>query len=678
MQTSESTSFLGLGLFGGAKKPYIPEDFQKDISLIQKLYTFKGYFFSAIDTSIVYRNSGKKVDLSIRIRENEPSRIDSLRYDGLEQIAEELKKEYLKTSLLKRNDIFSVERLIQERDRTIDFFKEYGYAFFHPDSIRIRVDTVGLKAGVVFRLKLPEKLAYGSVSAIVHDPKKDDESSVRQLLKDSVSIKVYGRQKFSGDLIANSIAFRPSAQTRQSLEQRTLQNFGSTTLFSSISISNDSVRAGKLHTTVHLEPSPKHQIEPKILLDNRYGSLFIGASLAYENRNLFGGAEQLRLSTDFGTQTSFSNNLLVNLDEGQYEKAVPYELSIKGNLVTPRLKKQGAFYTTSAEYSLATLPLLLTSRKGLMRGSYTSQIGRYSRFNFDFFEIEWVQKDSLRGFKQLFKTDLAENIGINPDNETAVNNGLDSLLQTHFNQTFRLQYSYSNRYDPSPLKNTTYNIAVSLEEAGSLAWLIDNYLDTGNYHGFNDEDPQIFGTSYSQYVKLNTLFSFAKNTAPDRQLAGRLHLGWMIPYGKAETTPEERRFYAGGANSMRGWLFNTLGPGSSSSEAAANFGADIKLELGLEYRMKLFKFLGQPSGITFFTDIGNIWDRDGPYAFSWKSLTGDFAWDWGIGLRIGSPIGPFRFDFAYKIHDPAEPEAWRISKWNLSDYTFNFGIGEVF
>ena len=151
-----------------------------------------------------------------------------------------------------------------------------------------------------------------------------------------------------------------------------------------------------------------------------------------------------------------------------------------------------------------------------------------------------------------------------------------------------------------------------------------------------------------------------------------------MPYGKAETTPEERRFYAGGPNSMRGWLFNTLGPGRSTSKAAANFGADIKLELNLEYREKFFTIFNQPSGLTFFTDIGNIWDRKGLYGFNLDALTKEFAWDAGVGLRIGSPIGPFRFDFAYKLHDPSQENPWRFSALHISDYTFNFGIGEAF
>ena len=71
------------------------------------------------------------VDLNIMIHENEPSKIDSLKYEGLDKISRELKAHYLDEQRLKTSDIFSVERLIDERNRTISFFKEEGYAFFH-------------------------------------------------------------------------------------------------------------------------------------------------------------------------------------------------------------------------------------------------------------------------------------------------------------------------------------------------------------------------------------------------------------------------------------------------------------------------------------------------------------------------------------------------------------------
>ncbi len=679
MLTTTSSSFLGTGLFGGASRPFIPEEFDKDIGLIRKLYAFKGYFSAGIDTTVVRNPDRRKVELLIRIRENQPSRIDTVTFAGLDSITPELRNRYTLRSRVRAKDIFSVENLIQERDRSIEFFREHGYALFHPDSVRIKVDTVGLNAGVHYRISLPGQVAYGPLNVVVHNPVgKDDAATATRIVKDGMSITIYGRQKLREELFLHSVAYRPGASTRYSLEQKTLQNFGSTNLFSSISIENDSLKAGMISTTVHLLPGPKHLIEPKLLVDNRYGPLFVGSSLAYENRNLFGGAEQLRISADYGTQTTTRNSLVGSMTEEQYDHARLYDLSLKANLAMPVLKKQGAQVSTTVEYSQSTLPVLLRSRKELFRASYTTPVSRFSRLNFDFFEIEIAQKDSLMGFRQLFKSQLARNIGIDPNNPDAVNHGIDSLLQRRISQIFRLRYDYSNRTAPAWQRKTVWNIGITGEESGSLFWLIDRYIDKSGYAGFTDNDPQIFGTAYSQYLKLDTQAAFASQVAQDRQLAGRLSLGWMSPYGKSNTTPEEHRFYAGGANSMRGWVFNTLGPGSSTSKAASNFGADIKLELGLEYRMTLFKFLGQPSGITLFTDAGNIWDRKGDYAFSLASLRRDFAWDAGAGLRLGSPIGPFRFDFAWKLHDPASPEPWQISNWKLKDVTFNFGIGEAF
>ncbi|MEI8185723.1 MAG: BamA/TamA family outer membrane protein [Chlorobiaceae bacterium] len=676
--TSERKSFLGLGLFAGALKPFNQEEFQKDLTLIKKLYTYKGYFFADVDSAIDKKGNGQRVDLKIMIREHEPSKIDSLKYEGLEKISRELQASYLEKKRLKINDVFSVERLIDERNRTISFFKEEGYALFHEDSIRIKVDTVGHRAGVLFKLNLPAQLKYGQVYAVVHNPMKSDTSPIeKNFTQDKISGKVIGKQKISTDLITSAIEFRPGKVTRQSLEQRTLQNFGRTNIFSSIYITPDSIRADKLFTTVHLETAPRHQIEPKLLADNRYGSLYFAGSLAYEDRNLLGGAEQFLLSAEFGSQLGDNNRLLTNLDPSQYTKVVPNEFNLKSSLIMPVLKKPGNFYSVTAEYTSSTQPVLLSSQIGLIRGTYNAKLTPSSNLAFDFFEIALVKSDSLRGFKQLFTKNLAQNIGIDPSNNAAVNAGIDSLLQTHIDQTFRLRYNFTNRKSV-PAEKTIWNLDLLLEDCGTIPWLIDKYLDTRTYYGFTGSDPQIFGTFYTQYIKLEPALSITENLSPQSQIAGRGKIGWMTPWGKAASTPEERRFYAGGANSMRGWLFNNLGPANSSNNVVSNFGADVKLELNLEYRLKFFKLFNQSSGLTFFTDAGNIWDRTGQYAFSLASMINNYAWDAGIGLRVGSPIGPFRFDFAYKLRDPTQSEAWRISTWKLSDFTFNFGIGEAF
>lgn len=678
IMTRGETSFLGLGLFGKQRKPFDPEGFQRDLALIRKLYAFKGYFFAQVDTSLQRRDNARRIDIGFTITENDPARIDTLSWHGLEALSDSLRRAYLNGRLLQKKQIFSVEKLIAERDRTLSFFRNHGYAFFHEDSIRIKVDTVGTEAGVAYSINLPPPMRYGQVSAVVHNPRKEYfRRPATHTSLDSVAIAVSGGQRISPVLIASAIEFRPGRLTSEEREQKTLQNLGATNIFSSIYIRQESVEDDRLGTTVHLETMPRHKIEPKILADNRYGELFLGGSLTYENRNLFGGAEQLQSTLQYGTQTSSSSHLLGNLDEGDYDPVVPYQFSFKNSLVMPVLRDPGSFYSATLDYADTRLPVLLTNKSGLVRGSYSARYGKRSRINVDFFEVEWVEKDSLQGFAKLFRTDLAENIGIDPLDDAAIDAGLDSLLDTHINQTFRVRYDYASSPTPERGK-TSWKLTALGEFTGLLTWLVDEYLDTGAYEGFTDEEPQIFGTTYTQYLKLDQRLTGTRQLTDASQLAGKVEVGWMAPWGKAETTPEERRFYAGGSNSMRGWLFNTLGPGGSESEAAANFGADIKLELGLEYRLKFFKLFGQESGVACFTDLGNIWNREGPYAFSFDSLTRDFAWDWGVGLRVGSPIGPFRFDFAWRIHDPAETDPWVISDWDIGNYTFNFGIGEAF
>jgi len=655
-----------------------PDDFQRDIALIKKLYTYKGYFNASIDTMLVTSRKDGKTAINITVTENQPARIDTIHHQGLEKLDDRERNAYLSGSAIQLGRIFTVDDLISERDRTIDFFKEHGYALIQEDSIHINIDTIGVQAGIQVIVNLPEQLTYGPLKAILRDPRSPDSTASRKTRHiDGIDIVDYTSENVSDKLISAYTAYRPDQTTKLSLQQATLQNFGATNMFSSVFISRDSVSQGQLHTTLHLEPKPRHLIKPTVYADNRYGKLFVGGKLIYENKNLFSSAENLRVTTGFGVQTSDSNDLLKNLDESLYTSYKPYELGISADLVIPELNHPGNTYGAFLEYNRSRLPILLDNQKGLMRLSYNAGLTANSRVNFDFFELEWVKKDSLDGFRTLFEKDLAENIDVDPENMEAVDSALDSLMQTTLNQTFRLQYFLSNR--PDQPRQATRHWNVTLEAVGTLPWLIDRYVDKASYEGFTDNDPQIFGTTYSHFLKLSTNYSFTKPGGENTVTAGRLFMGWMAPFGKAEDTPDERRFYAGGPNSMRGWVFNTLGPGRNSNDVTANLGADIKLEGNLEYRVKFFRVFNQPSGIAVFTDVGNIWDRQGDYGLTLASLYKDIGWDMGIGLRIGSPIGPFRFDFAYKLYDPSKhPEPWVIREWTPGDFTFNFGIGEPF
>lgn len=109
--------------------------------------------------------------------------------------------------------------------------------------------------------------------------------------------------------------------------------------------------------------------------------------LIYENKNLFGSAENFRVTTGFGMQTSDSNDLLKNLDESLYTSYKPYELGISADLVIPELNHPGNTYGAFLEYNRSRLPILLDNQKGLMRLSYNAGLTANSRVNFDF--LNW-------------------------------------------------------------------------------------------------------------------------------------------------------------------------------------------------------------------------------------------------------------------------------------------------
>jgi outer membrane protein insertion porin family len=145
----------------------------------------------------------------------------------------------------------------------------------------------------------------------------------------------------------------------------------------------------------------------------------------------------------------------------------------------------------------------------------------------------------------------------------------------------------------------------------------------------------------------------------------------ITPFGRA--TGDERpalqlirpedRFRTGGATSVRGYSQDEIG---GQDEAAAREGAgnDPLVSLGgrfllvsnLEVRFPLWGIL---SGAAFL-DGGNVWRTPSdvtlrafsPYALRGPDSFDRFRYSVGGGLRLGTPVGPFRVDYGVKLNPP--------------------------
>jgi len=128
----------------------------------------------------------------------------------------------------------------------------------------------------------------------------------------------------------------------------------------------------------------------------------------------------------------------------------------------------------------------------------------------------------------------------------------------------------------------------------------------------------------------------------------RLMTGLAIPYGRTTVVPYFEAFNLGGNNGLRGYADKTLGPIVFNGEHYGEAISNINIELRTHFE-KLIDF------VTFF-DIGKVSARKNftdikPAMFQYSS---------GAGIRINTPFGPIRFDYAKQLKDAPSKDWGKI------------------
>ena len=233
--------------------------------------------------------------------------------------------------------------------------------------------------------------------------------------------------------------------------------------------------------------------------------------------------------------------------------------------------------------------------------------------------------------------------------------------------------------------NGSVAIKANIETAGNLLSLGSKVFGAerdgeGHY--------RVFNIAYAQYVKGDVDFTRQILSYYNSQLVFHLGLGIAYPYGNSTILPFEKRYFSGGANSVRGWSVRSLGPGRyRDKDGNINFitqTGDLKLDLNLEYRAHLFwKFGG-----ALFVDAGNIWTlRDYPDQpggqFKFQRILKDLAVSYGLGLRLNFDYFIIRFDLGMKAVNPAfetdDDEHFPLLHPRLKrDLAFHFAVGLSF
>jgi outer membrane protein insertion porin family/translocation and assembly module TamA len=140
-------------------------------------------------------------------------------------------------------------------------------------------------------------------------------------------------------------------------------------------------------------------------------------------------------------------------------------------------------------------------------------------------------------------------------------------------------------------------------------------------------------------------------------LAAKLKYGAIEPLEGSRDVPIFKRFFSGGADSVRGYPYQKLGPLAADGDPIGGLGL---LEGSLEFRFPI----RMPLEGAVFSDFGNVAPTIG--SFSWA----DTLYTVGVGVRYLTLVGPLRFDVGYALNPPKPV--------SFAPYQFYFSIGQAF
>ncbi|MBD3225714.1 MAG: BamA/TamA family outer membrane protein [Caldithrix sp.] len=125
-------------------------------------------------------------------------------------------------------------------------------------------------------------------------------------------------------------------------------------------------------------------------------------------------------------------------------------------------------------------------------------------------------------------------------------------------------------------------------------------------------------------------------------LATRIKAGAIIETGKNKEIPINDRFYAGGANTVRGYSEQLLGPASAYNQQGIKTqasGGKLLYLANAEVRIPLFWIFV----LEYFVDSGFVWPELSVFDAR------DVKFTTGMGLAVLTPLGPARIDYGRKL-----------------------------
>jgi len=608
-----------------------------------------GYLDAQVELFVDKKNR-KKIDAVYVLHPGRPYYVQNLDFE----IEDSLVAHTLKSRswMLHQGMQFNVETLSEERRQITKYLQNRGYFRFHKEYITYTAQKDEEKKGVNLKLMLQQKHKTYEINQVnCEGVDEGGRMHLRQKVLDENTFLRVGQPYSIDDL------------------QNTYNHFGrlGAVKYTNIAFSQHPDTT-QLDANIQIQTNKPSTISFQPEGTNTAGDFGAAASFTYQNRNLFRGSETFSLQLRGAYEAikgleGYSNQ---NFTEYSVETRLSFPRFIMPFLSHAFRRRTLATSDVSLIYDSQDRPEF--HRRVLTAGwSYQwHPQNRYDSYRFDLVNLNYV---FMPWISETFKKEYL-------DNESNSN----VILRYNYEDLFIMRTGFGYAYN-----NGHIALRASVETAGNILAACSKL-----FGGEKNELGQhkLFNIAYAQYVKGDFDYTQELMKGVNDQLVFHIGLGLAYPYGNSKVLPFEKRYFSGGANSVRGWTVRSLGPGKyKDKDGRVNFitqTGDVKLDLNVEYRMKLFwKFNGAA-----FVDAGNIWtfrEYEGQNGGQLKldRLLQDIAVSYGLGLRLNFDYFILRFDLGMKAINPAyesDNEAhYPLIHPKLSrDMAFHFAVGLPF
>ncbi|PIQ82406.1 MAG: outer membrane protein assembly factor BamA [Candidatus Omnitrophica bacterium CG11_big_fil_rev_8_21_14_0_20_64_10] len=614
---------------------------KEDIEQIRQLYRTKGFYLVDITHEVKLDDLANKVSLYINIDEHAKIKVRRIRFTGNQQLRD---KQLLKGMATKQawwwfsSGYYRPEVLEEDLERVKGLYRLEGYpdvqatskVSFDEDR-RFLVIDIAIEEGPRYLVGqttlrgvsvLPEEDLRAALALKTEDPFSED-----RMRQDSAAMQsVYFGRGYMTASVYSDTAVNP-ATGRVDITHKVSE--GSLSYVGKISIEgNIKTRDSVVRRELRLYP----------------GDRFDGQKLRKSKERLYnlGYFEEVSLETA-ATDRPDQRDLKVGVKESKTgEFAFGGGFSSVDNFI-------GFAEITQRNFDLFNWPsfvgggqelrfrTLLGTRRTDFELSFTEPwlFDRPYLFGFDLFNTVRTRGEGYSfelkrqgGVLRLGKTLSDENkllfrYRLESDRVTDVSNNASQALKDEIGEnsissvglTFTRD-ARNNVFNP----NTGYLAATGVELAGTALG------GDRDFWKWTASDSVYFHPIREDHVlELSARFGIADN------------------YGDSETVPIFERFFAGGADSVRGYKERRVGPTDPNSNDPV--GGEALAVFNAEYTVPIVDFLKGAA----FVDAGNVWSSAG------EMFQDELRIGVGAGVRVKTPFGPVKLDYGWPIN-PADNE----------------------